>query len=336
MVGINDRKTRNSSSVNLHPSATTRTESFRVIRSEPTAMVGGGILGDGLREDGASGTVQTPWRTLLTLLGRWMQENPIGFDAGDGDLYRYVGNDPTNATDPSGLTWGCGDWFWFGVYVGTGGTNTELGRQLLLNAATPPAAAAPAPAPAPAGHLGADESGLPSLPPEASETQKKEAIKWIKENFPKVPDKSYTVQGPVGNMLENNWNCAGLLTGTLSPGFDWTKTFPITTLPLNKVKFEEIDREIKNLGDFKQIEDGNLKLEDGKQKTAVLGTKHGDDMFTPQHYLLQLPNGKWIGKLGTNGPAIVSDDLKLFTEDSKNYGQLIAVYGRPNPAYKNK
>jgi hypothetical protein len=32
-----------------------------------------------------------------------MQEDPIGFEASDGDLFRYVANDPTNATDPSGL-----------------------------------------------------------------------------------------------------------------------------------------------------------------------------------------------------------------------------------------
>jgi len=36
-------------------------------------------------------------------IGRWLQEDPIGFDAGDINLYRYVGNSPTNATDPSGL-----------------------------------------------------------------------------------------------------------------------------------------------------------------------------------------------------------------------------------------
>src|SRR6266849_5001824 len=35
--------------------------------------------------------------------GRWTTEDPMGFDAGDPDLYRYVGNDPTNTTDPSGL-----------------------------------------------------------------------------------------------------------------------------------------------------------------------------------------------------------------------------------------
>ncbi len=30
-------------------------------------------------------------------------EDPIGFEAGDSNLYRYVGNGPTNATDPTGL-----------------------------------------------------------------------------------------------------------------------------------------------------------------------------------------------------------------------------------------
>jgi hypothetical protein len=31
-----------------------------------------------------------------------MAKDPIGFDAGDANLYRYVGNDPTNRVDPSG------------------------------------------------------------------------------------------------------------------------------------------------------------------------------------------------------------------------------------------
>ncbi|MCI0683553.1 MAG: RHS repeat-associated core domain-containing protein [Gemmataceae bacterium] len=33
----------------------------------------------------------------------WMSVDPIGFAAGDANLYRYVGNSPTSATDPSGL-----------------------------------------------------------------------------------------------------------------------------------------------------------------------------------------------------------------------------------------
>jgi RHS repeat-associated protein len=35
--------------------------------------------------------------------GRWISEDPSGFDAGDSNLYRYVNNAPTNATDPSGM-----------------------------------------------------------------------------------------------------------------------------------------------------------------------------------------------------------------------------------------
>ena len=35
--------------------------------------------------------------------GRWTTEDPMGFPAGDANLYRYVGNNPTNLTDPSGL-----------------------------------------------------------------------------------------------------------------------------------------------------------------------------------------------------------------------------------------
>jgi RHS repeat-associated protein len=35
--------------------------------------------------------------------GRWISQDPIGFAAGDTNLYRYVGNGPTMATDPNGL-----------------------------------------------------------------------------------------------------------------------------------------------------------------------------------------------------------------------------------------
>jgi RHS repeat-associated protein len=34
--------------------------------------------------------------------GRWMSHDPLGFDAGDSNLYRYVMNRPLNARDPSG------------------------------------------------------------------------------------------------------------------------------------------------------------------------------------------------------------------------------------------
>ena len=34
--------------------------------------------------------------------GRWTTEDPLGFAAGDTNLYRYVGDNPTNRVDPSG------------------------------------------------------------------------------------------------------------------------------------------------------------------------------------------------------------------------------------------
>ena len=35
--------------------------------------------------------------------GRWISQDPLGFDAGDSNLYRYVNNGVTYKTDPSGL-----------------------------------------------------------------------------------------------------------------------------------------------------------------------------------------------------------------------------------------
>ncbi len=35
--------------------------------------------------------------------GRFISRDPIGFAAGDWNLYRYVENDPVNWSDPSGL-----------------------------------------------------------------------------------------------------------------------------------------------------------------------------------------------------------------------------------------
>ncbi|MDX9715706.1 MAG: RHS repeat-associated core domain-containing protein [Dissulfurispiraceae bacterium] len=40
--------------------------------------------------------------------GRFISKDPIGFSAGDVNLYRYVGNNPVNWVDPEGLkTWMC-------------------------------------------------------------------------------------------------------------------------------------------------------------------------------------------------------------------------------------
>jgi hypothetical protein len=36
-------------------------------------------------------------------VGRWMEEDPIDFQAGDADKYRYTSNNPTDKIDPTGL-----------------------------------------------------------------------------------------------------------------------------------------------------------------------------------------------------------------------------------------
>ena len=56
----------------------------------------------GQRLDSETGLYDTHARHYSPLLGRFNQPDPIGY-AGGNNLYAYVGNDPMNATDPSGL-----------------------------------------------------------------------------------------------------------------------------------------------------------------------------------------------------------------------------------------
>jgi RHS repeat-associated protein len=57
----------------------------------------------------AAGDYEFRNRVYSPSLGRWLSNDPLGFDAGDQNWYRAIGNNPGNGLDPIGLDeW----WFW--------------------------------------------------------------------------------------------------------------------------------------------------------------------------------------------------------------------------------
>jgi RHS repeat-associated protein len=58
----------------------------------------------GRERDDESGLYFYRARYYDPAIGQFVSEDPIGFEAGDANLHRYVGNGPTNSVDPSGLT----------------------------------------------------------------------------------------------------------------------------------------------------------------------------------------------------------------------------------------
>jgi RHS repeat-associated protein len=56
----------------------------------------------GGRLDTSTGLYTFQHRDYSSSLGRWMENDPIGFHAGDGDLYRFATDSPTNQTDFNG------------------------------------------------------------------------------------------------------------------------------------------------------------------------------------------------------------------------------------------
>jgi RHS repeat-associated protein len=53
--------------------------------------------------DNVVGTDHFGARYYSPVDGQWQSQDPLGFGAGDANLYRYVGNSPTNGADPTGL-----------------------------------------------------------------------------------------------------------------------------------------------------------------------------------------------------------------------------------------
>jgi RHS repeat-associated protein len=85
---------------------------YSVVRS---ASSWGWVFGfRGLRLDTATGKYHARNRDYDPAQGRWTTVDPIGFDAGDINLYRLEGNSPLQNLDPSGNQWvfGLKDTIW--------------------------------------------------------------------------------------------------------------------------------------------------------------------------------------------------------------------------------
>jgi RHS repeat-associated protein len=80
--------------------------------SRATSLFAWIYLHQGARYETTSGLYNFRNRDYSPTLGRWMQQDPVGYNAGDQNLYRYEGNNPTVSTDPSGLVW---QWRWYDV-----------------------------------------------------------------------------------------------------------------------------------------------------------------------------------------------------------------------------
>jgi RHS repeat-associated protein len=57
----------------------------------------------GRDEDAQTGLQYNRARWYDPVTGRWISQDPLGFDAGDSNLYRYVNNRPNVTDDPSGM-----------------------------------------------------------------------------------------------------------------------------------------------------------------------------------------------------------------------------------------
>ena len=73
------------------------------LRNVPTPGVGIDFAYAGRPVEAATGLSDNRARWYEPGTGRFINEDPSGFKGGDANLYRYVGNDPVNKVDPSGL-----------------------------------------------------------------------------------------------------------------------------------------------------------------------------------------------------------------------------------------
>jgi RHS repeat-associated protein len=77
-------------------------DGFGNVTTESTPSFGDRWKFTGRELDSETGLLENRWRYYNPSVGRWTNQDPIGINEGDMNLYRYVQNNPTGNTDPSG------------------------------------------------------------------------------------------------------------------------------------------------------------------------------------------------------------------------------------------
>ena len=77
-------------------------DSFGNITSQTNSTYADRFLFAGMEYDSTTGLYYDHARYYDSVTGRFVSQDPMGFEAGDTNLYRYVKNQPTNSVDPSG------------------------------------------------------------------------------------------------------------------------------------------------------------------------------------------------------------------------------------------
>jgi RHS repeat-associated protein len=78
---------------------------FGGVSNETNSSFGDRYKYTGEQYDSVTGLQRNGWREYNLATGQWTSQDPLGLAPGPNP-YEYVGNDPTNKTDPSGLQWG--------------------------------------------------------------------------------------------------------------------------------------------------------------------------------------------------------------------------------------
>jgi RHS repeat-associated protein len=100
---------------------------FGTVLDESSPSNGDRMMGfAGMERDTVTGLNLAVYRVQNPGTGRWTSQDPLGFEAGDADLFRYVGNGPDVGSDVSGLDWidvGANFFAGFGDSLTFGATN---------------------------------------------------------------------------------------------------------------------------------------------------------------------------------------------------------------------